>query len=478
MRTYATAVLLTALMGLCLWLLHPASAEAAPSFDPPPGWDEGSAADPDARDRARAWAAAWSADVRQVMSPRADDDFAETLAVLDVAAPIPAEALAELEAGRTWLEPRISAALGTTASLEPDALELRPRPEPGVAVLVGRVQQSDRIAWIALAPRGARHLAIVLLVPAAEEILYANVFDDVVERLDDLRPPIAPFPHAPLRWGALAAWVLVGAALGVGWTRRCLPRPGARVAGRQVALALLGAALVVLVLVGVALDGAVIELELELALASSTPWTLAFEIAMGGAVAAALVLGATELWARRLQPVASAPEGGTFARTGAMPRRGGVAPELVDPVTDELPEGIAPAVTGDTHVGPAPAITGDTQIGPAPAITGDTQIGPAPAVTGHTRIGPPPRPLSAAEVEAGPPVREVISGDIEVQTQVRRIPEPDTVETVPPAPSGVARVDPDEDTNPRAPSEPPASLVDAHDEPAGRSRPTIEIDWS
>lgn len=432
-----------------LWLALAPGVHAAPAFDPPLGWDDGAAADERARRHAEAWAATWRADVRQVMSTRTADDFAETLAILDVAAPIPAEALTDLDAGRRWLEPRVTAALGSTATLDPASLELRPRAEPGVAVLVARVQQDGRIARIAVAPNGARHLAVVLLVPRAEEVLHARVLDDVVDGLEGLRRPIAPLRRGLVRTLALVAWLVVGGALAFAWTRRSLPRPGARVAGRQAAAMLLVASVVVLVVSGAWLGDAVVEL----ALADSSPWGLSFEVASGGAIMAVLVLGGTELWERQLRPIASAPAAGSFARSSTAPHR--TTASLGRPV----PPSPRPAVTGDTHVGRPPAITGDTHVGPPPAITGDTHVGPPPAVTGNTKVGPAPKPIPLEGYEAGPPVREIISGDIEVQTEVRRIPEPDTVKTAAPQP----------DTVKATPPSPPRL------DPPPRK---LEIDWS
>jgi len=435
---------------LGVWLVLAPWAGAAPAFAPPSGWSEGGAANEQARRRADAWALAWNADVRQVMSTRADDGFAETLAILDVAAPIPAEVLTDLDAARTWLAPRVTAALGTSATLDPDGLELRPRPERGVAVLVAHVRQDDRLVRIAVAPHGVRHLAVVLMLPEAEAVLYAGVFDDAVDGLEGLQPPVTPLRRGLLRTVALLSWLLVGSGFAFAWTRRSLPDPGARVAGRQVAAALVATSALVLVLAGWFLGDAAVEL----ALAGSAPWSFALELALGGVVMAVLVLVATELWERRVRPIASAPESGTFAVPSPGSRRAGSSMSV--PIVP-----VRPAVTGDTHVGPPPAVTGNTQVGPAPtapppAITGDTHVGRPPAVTGNTKVGPAPQPVVIAG--ADPPVREIISGDIEVQTQVRRAPEPDTVKTAAPQPDTVKTAAP---------------------QPAReQALPKLEIDWS
>jgi hypothetical protein len=255
-----------------------------------------------------------------------------------------------------------------------------------------------------------------------------------------------------LRTVALLSWLLVGGVFAFEWTRRALPRPGARMAGRQVAVALVATSVLVLVLAGSFLGDATVEL----GLAGSTPWSFALELSLGGVVMAVLVLLATELWERRVRPIASAPESGSFAlKTHSRSTASSLS----------LPR---PAVTGDTHVGPA--VTGNTQVGPPPAppaVTGDTQVGPPPAITGNTKVGPPPRPIPLPD--GGPPVREIISGDIEVQTQVRRAPEPDTVKTTAPLPPAHHAAEADEDTNPRGTPghDGPASLADPRDLPRG-----------
>ncbi|MEM9456415.1 MAG: hypothetical protein AAGF11_19700 [Myxococcota bacterium] len=464
-------------------LLPLLGARAAP-MTTPLGWGRGGSAHALARDRAQAWANAWDAEVRDVMSTRSLDDFVETLAVIDAGQPLPAEVLDDPEQARTWLRKQTTAALGPKATI--DQLELLPQNEPGVAILQARVVMGEDIARLAFAPTGARHTAVVLLTPTAEEVLYARVFEDAVDSLDGLRAPVAPFARSTTRGIALGLWLVVGVVFAIVWTRRSLPRPGARVAGRQVAGLLAGAVIPVIVLARVLLGRA----SVELALADSSPWAMAFELGSGGLVMAGLVVIATEVWERRLQPVASAPQEGSFAVTGPMSRRrptessaghaalrvrsqltppGGtsqwphVDAEEPNPHAKPTPTGGTrpwPQVepTGDTDHWPGPAMaaepaptpdgstsqwpeigpTGDTQVGPPPAVTGDTQVGPPPAVTGSTKVGPPPEPISEDEMQAGPPVREVISGDFEVvDTQVARRPQPAAPQ--PAAPQPMAR---------------------------------------
>ncbi len=384
-----------------------ASVGGAASLSTPTGWVQGAAADDRAHRRADAWAAAWGADVRGVMSTRSADDFVETLAVLDVAGPLPAETLAEVTTGREWLSARASAALGAAATLEPDTAQLILQDEPGVAVLRAKFIVGEEVAWVAAAPTGARHLMVVLLVPSAEEVLHAGVFEDALDDLEGLRAPIAPFAHGSARTIAYVLWFVVGGAFAVLWTRRSLPMPGARAAGRQVAGILVGTALLVSLVAGLLLDGSAVELSL----AGTSPWGLGLQLGLGGLVTAAVVLAGTDLWERRLRPVASAPGVGSFAVSGASTRRRG--PDSAGVPLEGSTTNVVPAVTGDTHVGPPPAQTGNTQVGPAPAQTGNTQVGPPPAKTGNTKVGPAP---VAHDMEEEPPVREVISGDFEVDS--------------------------------------------------------------
>lgn len=420
-----------------IWLVGLHGARAA-SINTPTGWGRGGTAEVQAQDRAEAWAKAWDAEVRDVLSTRSRDDFVETLAVLDVAGPLPAEVLDDPQAAREWLPPRVRAALGPDATL--DELELIPRDRPGITLLQTRVVVGESIARVAFAPTGARHVVVVLLVPVAEEVLYTRVFEDAVDALEGLRPPVAPFARGTARLVAFGLWLAAGIVGGIVWTRRSLPLPGARVAGRQVATVLAIAAILIMLLMGAVLGGSAVELSL----AGTSPWAMAFEIGAGGVVMAGLVLAGTELWARRLQPVASAPRAGSFAVTGATaklrrptePAVGQLASQVLAQHGEDNPapgphstppgstsEWPTPTPAGDTSQWPVPAVTGDTQVGPPPAVTGDTQVGPPPAVTGSTKIGP--APLPEHDVEAGPPIREVISGDFEVvNTKVSRRPQP------------------------------------------------------
>ncbi|MCB9715773.1 MAG: hypothetical protein H6712_18035 [Myxococcales bacterium] len=423
----------------------------------PFGWSEDAGAAPSARARASAWAKAWGGELEQVMSTAEDDDFAETLAVVEVGSPVPPAALESPEAATPWLRERLRLAMGRGAELVDDSVLVIRRAAPGIAVVRGRGRVDGRVVMLAVGPRGPHHVAVVLQVAAGEEVLYAGVFDGAVEELDDLRPPLQPFPRGSLRLLALLAWLAAGIVVGVLWTRRSLPRPGARVAGQQVALALMGAAVLVLLVARVVLGGS----GPELALADGSPWGFALELAMGGPIMAVLVLGGCELWERRLTPVASAPQQGSFAISGAQRRR---AAELAmrHPPSDAY--AIPPAITGDTQVGPPPAITGDTQVGPPPAITGDTQVGRAPAISGNTKVGPPPKPPVEDDYEA-PPVREIIAGAIEVSTHVGPRPLPPTEDTAPRARRLVPGV---AGSTPQVPTasgreDGPASLIDPGD---------------
>ena len=380
----------------------------------PPGWRHADEVSAEANDRAEAWASGWSAGLSLVCSTPDDDGFAETLAVLEVSEPLPEEILGDTTSAQAWLEPRLRSLLGPGAEPELESLALVPRPTPGVAIIRARLQLEDRVVLIAVAPKGAQHQAVVLTYESSDEILYGGVFEASIDGMSDLHPPIAPFPRTALRWLALLSWLALGALLGLGWTRRNLPRPGAKVAGRQVGAMLVASAALVLVLAGLGLGGYAVEL----GLAGTTPWGFAIELAMGGVIAAVAVVLGTNMWEQRLRPVASAPQQGTYATAGVPQRRA----SSVSPAAEPNPTP-APSTEGGTQIGPPP--------GPPPTTAGGTQIGPAPTAPsasappapGGTRVGPPPAPPTPpsrdAEVTVARPHPAAGLTDIDPRVQPR-----------------------------------------------------------
>ncbi|MEX1365852.1 MAG: hypothetical protein AB1Z98_22180 [Nannocystaceae bacterium] len=432
------------------WLSFAAVAGAAP-LTLPFGWSDGDGAAVQARERANAWANAWRGRVDQVMSTAADDDFVETLAMIESEVPLPEGVLDELPSARPWLAERLTMALGPGASLDPESVQLLERDADGVAVLRGRGRAGDTVVWVAVGPRGPRHVVVVMQVAAGEQVLYAAIFDAAIDELSGLRPPATPFPSGTVHVVAWLAWLALGLGGAITWIRRNLPRSGVRAASRQVAAVLGGAALLVLVAARLALGGSAVELSLV----DSTPWVFALQLAMGGPVIALLVIAAAELIERQPTLVASAPPQGSFANSGSPRAVGHVPAQPVARASDPALD-LAHAQTGDTQVGPAPTLP------PVPpAVTGDTQVGRAPAVRGNTQVGPPP--AAPHDDMSSPPVREVIAGAIEVDTQVGpRPPRPPLYEGV--TDDTTARrhivVELDEDVDEDA----PASLIDAHED--------------
>ncbi|MCH9685092.1 MAG: hypothetical protein K0V04_26885, partial [Deltaproteobacteria bacterium] len=392
LRTRVGLALFIAMVGLWLAPIGPVLAAALPV---PAGWEQGPNAAPDARRRAEAWAAAWGGSVRHVITPSGRDDFAETLVVVDVSRPMPADAFGDPAVATAWLQRQAATALGATASVDETSVEQIPWTTPGVTVLVGRVIVESRAARIAFAPRGPSHVVVMLLVTASEEVLYADLFDETVDALEGLRPPVVAFSTGRWRGVAIVLWLLVAGIATVLWTRRNLPQPGARAAGRQVAAVLGIAALAVFVLVGLALDTA----SVELSLAGSSPWGMAAELGAVGLAAAGLAIVGTELWERRLQPIVSAPRAGSFASGGSpSPRRatalraampGEPPPPAVDPWQGATIGGLAtshpPPDSGGTAVGPAP-----TNV-PVP-LPSDVNTAPIPVPSHHDASGGTPRP--------------------------------------------------------------------------------------
>lgn len=343
--------------GVAAWVLLSiwigvASTTLAASVVVPSGWRQGDAVTAEARDRAERWARAWQGEVVALASTAADDSLSETLALIEVAAPLPAELLTDTEAATPWMLARMQEAFGGSATVPTESIELRHTAKRGVAIVVGRGNVEGQLGLVAFAPRGAHYLALVLWIDAEDEILYGTVFEDALGGLGDLQAPIAPFPVASTILVAWLLWLGLGLGLGGWWVHRGRATPGPRVAGRQAAVVIALVAVVLLTAVGMSLGNA----QAELALADSTPWGLAMYTSVGGVAVTLVLLLVGEGLERSQRTVASAPTQGTFAHRStadltptASPSPAPETAPLASPAatpTDEADERVRPQISG------------------------------------------------------------------------------------------------------------------------------------
>ncbi|MEM7159921.1 MAG: hypothetical protein AAF799_44185 [Myxococcota bacterium] len=391
-----------------IWLCFVGLAIAAPR-DVPSGWNSGDAAAATAQSNAADWAAAWGGQVEFVMSTPDDDALVETLVIVDVPAPLPDGFTSDSSTAHAWLEPRAQKAFGTQLSLPATATSFEPTDRPDVGITRGRATIDDRVVLLAVAPKGARHVVVVMVLAANEEILYGDVFESTVDGLDGLSSTIAPFPRTTWRIVGWALWLVFGLGAAIEWTRRSLPRPGARVAGRQVAALLAATSILVLVVLGPSLGDSAVELTL----AGTTPWSFAAELAAGGIVAAILAVVVTELWARRLTPVASAPRAGTFAPVATAPRAAESSASTLEVRNPALP--------------PVPSIDVPSD---DPALSTTSNTG-APLAPARPEPGAPDGPASLIDArESGPepsyddPTKPIVVGSIPKAIDPEEAPTP------------------------------------------------------
>ena len=284
---------------LCL-LLFAASAQAAVKIaGPPPGWDVEPS--PAARDRAAEWADALEASVSDVYSPRSEDGFSETLAVLTLRGAM--NPGADLDPEST-----LSEAVGSLFESEPESPRFVEGSE-GAPIVTGVWDEDDVTYEVAVVSAGPNRAAVILAVRSAERSLYAQVFDEVVESITGAIAPVTAFPLQQWRIGIAVCWL---AALALGWLgvgATSYGRDGAASAGRAVAGGSIFLGLVAAGGASLWLSGS----EPALHLAGVSRFTVATEVAAGGIVVALIAWFAGTLRDSTVRRVESAPTGGTFS---------------------------------------------------------------------------------------------------------------------------------------------------------------------
>ena len=279
-------------------------ALAAVTFPVPGGWSRGGSAP--AQARAKDWAKAAGGSVQLVLSH--DDNPGELIVVLEVPGAMPADALTG------------SNDASQAAALLYDAqalfgIEVPPaesgRVEPGIegtAVLYGRWTVDDEAFYLAVAPTGRTHVAVVMVLDEQTRVLYESVFTNLLPELRGLAPPLLPFPRG--RWNTTAwiVWMLFGVAVIAVSARIGVPSP--RAAGSRAGGVLAGVGIVVGAIVFVALGDRTAELTVA---GVSRAWMSLEVVAPAFIIALLSVIGGRIIASRRA-PVSSAPSAGTFAR--------------------------------------------------------------------------------------------------------------------------------------------------------------------
>ncbi len=295
-------------------LLFALSAQAAVRMaDAPLGWEDGSA---DAVARAEAWAEGLGGSVDDVYSTRAEDGFAETLALLSL--PGAMSPGAELNPERALVE-----AVGSLFESEP----ISPRFLEGTEaapIVTGSWTEDGIVYEVAVVSGGATQGAVFLAVRESERSLYAKVFDEAVESITGAAPPLSPFQIRPWRIGSLIGWTLV---LLLGWIiirNTAVREDGAGAVGRSVAVL----CILLAVVAGSVAYMALIDEAGPLRLANLTRSRVAFEVAAGGTLAALIAWFLGALRDGTVRRVESAPTGrGTFSGSSART----LSPNLVPP---------------------------------------------------------------------------------------------------------------------------------------------------
>ena len=315
------------------WLVSMATiAQAAVRTDrTPTGWDAAPRAE--ARERAEGWASTLGARLQQTFGTRTEDEFVETLAVLEL------PGVMKVEDG---LDPtaELSRALEPLLAGEPSEVEMSS--EGTTPIITGEWAEGDVTYEVAVASAGPMRGVVILAVQSSEATLYGQVFEEFLGGITGLASPIAPFDHAQWQWGSAIGWVLFVGLCTLLVSSTGLGSEGPEASGRVVALvcvavALIGAGLAYMVLA---------DEEARLALAGLDRSLLAVEFAAIGLVLALTAWGLGRIRERSVSRVESAPAGGAFAGRPA-PERVGLSAQTMN--TNLVPSTTPAALTSPGH---------------------------------------------------------------------------------------------------------------------------------
>ncbi|TPV94918.1 MAG: hypothetical protein B7733_12855 [Myxococcales bacterium FL481] len=285
-------------------LLSVVASAAEPDLPPPAGWVATAHADPAALVRANQWSERSNLELVSLLATEDRDDFIETAALLVGNSPLDPEQLQRPEAALAHLQPLMA-----------KMIDHDDPPQQTSFVVVGSLSGfvADYVAGevhyrVALMPAASRSALLLMAYKAADDSLYAPQFDGMVQSLEGLAAPIAPFPRRQWRWGTVLGWVLVAVVAFLLAVFSADRRGDYRGAGNRT-----------VVTVGVLLPVAMGVVWWALAAHGSpvgsgdaTPWSVAIEVGVVGAIVAAVQWALTRLLAHEIR-IESAPQAGAFS---------------------------------------------------------------------------------------------------------------------------------------------------------------------
>lgn len=281
-------------------------AHAAVEVPTPDGWDGDVAVGPEARQVADSWVAALEGDLVSVSSTRGEDDHLELIVAIRLARPIPPRVLRDR--ARVLEELRQTAMPLFDARGEP--VETETLVVDGVTGIRARWAVDD-LTWDAvMLPESTSRVLVVMRAPSSELVFYDSTFDRTVAELRGAEPPVKPIDRT--RWrvvGGIIVVVIGGLLFGVMLgTSDVSGFSGAEAAGRRAAVFQLGVTVVGTLVVFVFLAGKADAL----AAAGTSAVAVVGELALGGMLVSALLVGLGRLLDSGPVRIKSAPDVGTF----------------------------------------------------------------------------------------------------------------------------------------------------------------------
>jgi hypothetical protein len=306
----------------------PAISRAAARVIAPNGWGESATAAPDAQRRASQWETDLGLQLAQVVSGRAGDRFAETVAVFERPQPIPAAVFDDEAKAFAELASAVVAIVGDDA---PGLAEIRTT-ATGERIVWARWLVDDLSYECALAPSGNTGSLVISVVRARELAIHQPRLETMFEQLEGVTAPMPRFSLLGWRIGSILIWIVLALGLHAAMLQLGDQDDDHRQAGARAS-----AINLVLILVGTGLTAvAASGRELALIHEGSSVAALSVWVAVVGIVVVGLHYTLTSRLDRGV--VQSAPASGAYAsgvhssaellRTMDRPLEDGAGPDL------------------------------------------------------------------------------------------------------------------------------------------------------